>query len=71
MRNKISVLQSYAGVLDRLPQNYIKKSKRGTTSFKEMMAIAEALGVWEKQNSVLSDGENRTIKRISDCETGL
>lgn len=43
--------------IDQTPQNFNKKLKRGTVSFEEMMAIAEALGVEYKQAFVLSDGE--------------
>lgn len=43
--------------IDQTPQNFNKKLKRGTVSFEEMMAIAEALRVEYKQAFVLSDGE--------------
>lgn len=43
--------------IDQTPQNFNKKLKRGTVSFEEMMAIAEALGVEYEQAFVLPDGE--------------
>lgn len=39
------------------PQNFNKKLKRGTISFEEMVAIAEALGVDYEQAFILPDGE--------------
>jgi len=42
--------------IDQTPQNFNKKLKRGTVSFEEMMAIAEALGVEYEQAFVLPDG---------------
>ncbi len=42
--------------IGQTPQNFNKKLKRGTVSFEEMMAIAEALGVGYEQAFVLSDG---------------
>lgn len=43
--------------IDQTPQNFNKKLKRGTVSFEEMMAIAEALGVEYEQAFVFPDGE--------------
>ncbi len=43
--------------IGQTPQNFNKKLKRGTVSFEEMMAIAEALGVGYVQAFVLPDGE--------------
>lgn len=43
--------------IGQTPQNFNKKLKRGTVSFEEMMAIAEALGVGYEQAFVLPDGE--------------
>jgi transcriptional regulator with XRE-family HTH domain len=43
--------------IGQTPQNFNKKLKRGTISFEEMMAIAEALGVGYDQAFVLPDGE--------------
>lgn len=51
---------SLAGLCRRIgqtPQNFNKKLKRGTVSFEEMMAIAEALDVGYEQAFVLPDGE--------------
>ncbi|MGN0638123.1 MAG: helix-turn-helix domain-containing protein [Huintestinicola sp.] len=39
------------------PQNFNKKLKRGTVSFDEMMAIAEALNVGYEQAFLLPGGE--------------
>lgn len=43
--------------IGQTPQNFNKKLKRGTVSFEEMVAIAEALGVGYEQAFVLPDGE--------------
>lgn len=43
--------------IGQTPQNFNKKLKRGTVSFEEMLAIAEALGVGYEQAFVLADGE--------------
>lgn len=43
--------------IGQTPPNFNKKLKRGTVSFEEMMAIAEALGVGYEQAFVLPDGE--------------
>lgn len=43
--------------IGQTPQNFNKKLKRGTVSFEEMMAIAEAMGVGYEQAFVLPDGE--------------
>ncbi len=43
--------------IEQTPQDFNKKLKRGTVSFEEMMAIAEALGVGYEQAFVLPDGE--------------
>lgn len=43
--------------IGQTPQNFNKKLKRGTVSFEEMMAIAEALEVGYEQAFVLPDGE--------------
>lgn len=43
--------------IGQTPQNFNKKLKRETISFKEMMAIAEALNVRYEQSFVLPDGE--------------
>lgn len=42
--------------IGQTPQNFNKKLQRGTVSFKEMMKIAEALGVGYEQAFVLPDG---------------
>ena len=42
--------------IGQTPQNFNKKLKRGTVSFEEMMAIAEALGVGYEQAFFLPDG---------------
>ena len=43
--------------IGQTPQNFNKKLKRGTVSFDEMMAIAEALEVGYEQAFVLPEGE--------------
>lgn len=43
--------------IGQTPQNFNKKLKRGTVSFEEMLAIAEALDVGYEQVFVLADGE--------------
>ena len=52
--------------IGQTPQNFNKKLKRGTVSFEEMMAIAEALGVGYEQAFVLPDGS--TIKTGNKSE---
>ena len=47
--------------IGQTPQNFNKKLKRGTVSFDEMMAIAEALGVKYEQTFVLSNGEKISL----------
>lgn len=49
--------------IGQTPQNFNKKLKRGTVSFEEMMAIAEALGVGYEQAFVLPDGEKISINK--------
>lgn len=43
--------------IGQTPQNFNKKLKRGTVSFEEMLAIAEALDVVYEQAFVFADGE--------------
>ena len=47
--------------IGQTPQNFNKKLKRGTVSFEEMMAIAEALGVGYEQTFILPDGNEIKI----------
>ncbi|GFI27570.1 hypothetical protein IMSAGC012_02697 [Lachnospiraceae bacterium] len=47
--------------IGQTPQNFNKKLKRGTVSFDEMMAIAEALGVKYEQTFVLPNGEKISL----------
>jgi len=47
--------------IGQTPQNFNKKLKRGTVSFEEMMAIAEALGVGYEQAFILPDGSKINI----------
>ncbi len=49
--------------IGQTPQNFNKKLKRGTVSFEEMMAIAEALGVGYEQTFLLPNGEKISVKR--------
>ncbi len=49
--------------IGQTPQNFNKKLKRGTVSFEEMMAIAEALDVGYEQAFVLPDGEKICVVR--------
>ncbi len=42
--------------IGQTPQNFNKKLKRGTVSYEEMLAIAEALKVGYKQAFILPDG---------------
>lgn len=55
LKQRISEMQQF--LADQTPQNFNKKLKRGTVSFEEMMAIAEALGVEYEQAFVLPDGK--------------
>ena len=48
--------------IGQTPQNFNKKLKRGTVSFDEMLAIAEAVGVGYEQAFVLPDGIRIGIK---------
>lgn len=50
--------------IGQTPQNFNKKLKRGTVSFEEMMAIAEALDVVYEQTFVLPEGERVRISNI-------
>lgn len=43
--------------IGQTPQNFNKKLKRGTVSFEEMMAIAEALDVEYEQSFILPGGK--------------
>lgn len=47
--------------IGQTPQNFNKKLKRGTVSFEEMMAIAEALGVGYEQAFILPNGSKINI----------
>lgn len=47
--------------IGQTPQNFNKKLKRGTVSFEEMMAIAEALDVRYEQAFILPDGSKINI----------
>ena len=47
--------------IGQTPQNFNKKLKRGTVSFEEMMAIAEALNVKYEQAFVLPDGQKISL----------
>mgnify|MGYP000822413341 FL=1 len=49
--------------IGQTPQNFNKKLKRGTVSFEEMMAIAEAMGVGYEQAFVLPGGEKIEINK--------
>lgn len=42
--------------IGQTPQNFNKKLKRGTVSYEEMLAIAEALKVGYEQTFILPDG---------------
>lgn len=42
--------------IGQTPQNFNKKLKRGTVSFEEMVAIAEAVGVVYEQAFILPNG---------------
>ncbi len=55
--------------IGQTPQNFNKKLKRGTVSFEEMVAIAEALGVGYEQAFILSDGERIEFKRKVELDT--
>lgn len=50
-------LAELARCIGQSPQNFNKKLKRGTVSFEEMMAIAEALGVGYELAFILPDGK--------------
>lgn len=47
--------------IGQTPQNFNKKLKRGTVSFEEMVAIAEALGVGYEQAFILPNGSKINI----------
>lgn len=47
--------------IGQTPQNFNKKLKRGTVSFEEMIAIAEAVNVSYEQAFVLPDGAKISI----------
>lgn len=49
--------------IGQTPQNFNKKLKRGTVSFDEMVAIAEAVGVEYEQAFVLPDGEKFKLQK--------
>lgn len=48
--------------IGQTPQNFNKKLKRGTVSFEEMMAIAEALSIGYEQVFILPDGKKIGIE---------
>lgn len=54
-------LAELARRIGQSPQNFNKKLKRGTVSFEEIMAIAEALDVGYEQAFVLPDGSKINI----------
>ena len=43
--------------IGQTPQNFNKKLQRGTVSVKEMMEIADVLGIAFEQSFMLPDGE--------------
>lgn len=47
--------------IGQTPQNFNKKLKRGTVSYKEMIAIAETLDVGYEQAFIFPDGEKIKI----------
>ena len=57
--------------IGQTPQNFNKKLKRGTVSFEEMMAIAEALDVVYEQTFVLPEGERVGITVSGSTEDGI
>lgn len=56
MRNRISVLRSFADALGRHRRILIKKLQRGTVSLEEMIAVADVLGVTFEQSFTLTNG---------------
>ena len=48
--------------IGQTPQNFNKKLKRGTISFEEMVAIAEALDVGYEQAFILPNGKKIGIE---------
>ncbi len=48
--------------IGQTPQNFNKKLKRGTVSFEEMVAIAEALDVGYEQAFILPNGKKIGIE---------
>lgn len=56
MRNRILVLQNFAGRLGKLRRILIKELKRGTISCEEMLTIAEDLNAGYAQTFILPDG---------------
>lgn len=57
--------------IGQTPQNFNKKLKRGTVSFEEMTAIAEALGVGYEHAFVLPDGKKIDINNTNNSEVKL
>ena len=54
-------MQSFADVLGR-PRRILKKLKRGTVSFEEMMTIAKAMDVEYEQVFILPNGKKIGIE---------
>ncbi len=48
--------------IGQTPQNFNKKLKRGTVSFEEMVAIAEALDVGYEQAFILPNGKKIRVE---------
>lgn len=54
--------------IGQLPQNFNIKLKRGTITEKEMIQIADILGVGYEQTFMLQNGEKIKIKSIYDTK---
>ncbi len=62
---------SVAGLARKIgqsPQNFNAKLKRGTITEKELIQIADTLGIYYEQSFTLPNGEKIEIKNIRDIK---
>ncbi len=64
-KKKISISE-LARRINQSPQNFNKKLKRGTIKAKDMMKIADALGIEYEQRLILEDGSE-----VSSCNVKI
>ena len=57
-------LSELARRINQTPQNFNAKLKRGTISEKELLQIADKLGIKYEQSFILPNGEKIEIKNI-------